>query len=67
MAILGMKLNGVVVEAPVVALEWDGLVDKFDELCDGWVIIQWYIEEDPGFWEAMAANNKTEAQTLVHL
>lgn len=50
MAILGMKLNGVVIEAPVVTLEWDGLVDELDELCDGRVIVQGYIEEDPGFW-----------------
>ena len=49
-AILGMKLNGVVVEAPVVALEGYGLVDELDELRDGWVIVQGYIEENPGFW-----------------
>lgn len=49
-AILGMKLNGVVVEAPVVALEGYGLVDELDELRDGWVIVQEYVEENPGFW-----------------
>lgn len=65
-AILGMKLNSVVVEAPVIALEGYGLVDELDELRDGWVILQGYIEENPGFWQAIAANNKTEAQTLVH-
>lgn len=65
-AILGMKLNGVIVKAPVVALEGYGLVDELDELRDGWVIVQGYIEKNPGFWQAIAADYKTEAQTLVH-
>lgn len=50
MTILGMKLDGVVVEAPVVALERDDLVDELDELCDGWVIVQGNIEENSCFW-----------------
>lgn len=65
-AILGMQLNGVIVEAPVLALKGYGLVDELDELRDGWVIVQGYIEKNPGFWQAIAADNKTEAQTLVH-
>lgn len=50
MAILGVKLNCVVVKAPVVVLERDGLVDQLNQLCDGGVILQGYIEKNSGLW-----------------
>lgn len=49
-AVLGMKLNDVVVEAPVFVLERDGLVDMLDELRYCWVVVQGNVEKNPGFW-----------------
>jgi hypothetical protein len=63
MAIGIAELDGVVLQAPVVAFQGDNLVNLVQEIGDGWIVVELGHEDYSNLGQRMASHDQTEAET----
>lgn len=64
-----VDLDNIVVQAPlaVSVLKGDGIIDKFEEVRDGGIVGQRYVEEHIALRQAVAPHMEPQSKVPIHV